>query len=136
MDAISLCWLVTHSPHPRQVISRVGFLVDESVYLRGFAIFYSRVRIQELRESGVGRPEKASWFLWTLGTIKEEGENDCFRVQELCESRGGRPVLPVPNKPHGFCGRKATLNILFRRVWRRPKPTRTIKKLRPLSESE
>ena len=26
------------------------------------------------------------------------------------ESRGGRPGLPVPNKPDGFCGRKATLN--------------------------
>ena len=33
-----------------------------------------------------------------------------FRVQELCESRGGRPGLPGPNKPYGFCGRKATLN--------------------------
>ena len=22
--------------------------------------------------------------------------------------RGGRPGLPVPNSPHGFCGRKAT----------------------------
>ena len=26
----------------------------------------------------------------------------------MCESRGGRPGLP--NKPWGFCGRKATLN--------------------------
>ena len=33
-----------------------------------------------------------------------------FRVQELCESRGGRPGLPVPNSPYGLCGRKATLN--------------------------
>ena len=24
-----------------------------------------------------------------------------------CERRGGRPGLPVPNKPDGFCGRKA-----------------------------
>ena len=33
-----------------------------------------------------------------------------FRVSdlELCESRDGRPGLPVPNKPYGFCGRKAT----------------------------
>ena len=31
-----------------------------------------------------------------------------FRVQELCESRGGRPGLPVPNS-HGLRGRKATL---------------------------
>ena len=27
----------------------------------------------------------------------------------VCESRGGRPGLPVPNKPDGLCGRKATL---------------------------
>ena len=31
------------------------------------------------------------------------------RAQELCESRGGRPGLPVPNSPGGLCGRKATL---------------------------
>ena len=29
--------------------------------------------------------------------------------QELCESRGGRPGLPVPNSPYGLCGRKATI---------------------------
>ena len=33
------------------------------------------------------------------------------RAQELCESRGGRPGLPVPNSPYGVCGRKATLNL-------------------------
>ena len=32
-----------------------------------------------------------------------------IRAEELCEGRGGRPGLPVPNKPYGFCGRKATL---------------------------
>ena len=32
-----------------------------------------------------------------------------LRAQELCKSRDGRPGLPVPNKPDGFCGRKATL---------------------------
>ena len=31
-------------------------------------------------------------------------------AQELCESRGGRPGLPVPNSPYGLCGRKAILN--------------------------
>ena len=35
----------------------------------------------------------------------------CTRAQELCESRGGRPRLPVPNSPYGLCGRKATLNL-------------------------
>ena len=28
-----------------------------------------------------------------------------------CESRGGRPGLPVPNSPYGLCERKATLNL-------------------------
>ena len=30
-------------------------------------------------------------------------------AQELCESRDGRPGLPVPNKSYGLCGRKAAL---------------------------
>ena len=29
----------------------------------------------------------------------------------MCESRGGRPGLPVPSSPYGLCGRKATLNL-------------------------
>ena len=33
-----------------------------------------------------------------------------LRVQELCESRGGRPGLPVPNNHYCLYGRKATLN--------------------------
>ena len=36
--------------------------------------------------------------------------NRC-RAEELCESRGDRPGLPVPNSPDGLCGRKATLNL-------------------------
>ena len=35
-----------------------------------------------------------------------------LRAQELCESRSGRPGLPVPNSPYGLCGRKATLNCV------------------------
>ena len=31
------------------------------------------------------------------------------RAQELCESRGGRPGLPVPNSPYSLC-RQSTLN--------------------------
>ena len=33
-----------------------------------------------------------------------------FRYQELCQSWGGRPRLPVPNSPYGLCGCKSTLN--------------------------
>ena len=34
-----------------------------------------------------------------------------FRAQELCESRGGRPGLPAPSKPYGFCGCEATFEV-------------------------
>ena len=30
-------------------------------------------------------------------------------AEELCESRGGRPGLLVPNSPYGLCGRNATV---------------------------
>ena len=39
-----------------------------------------------------------------------QGKSVCVRAQELCESRGGRPGLPVSNKPYGPCGRKVMLN--------------------------
>ena len=36
-----------------------------------------------------------------------------FGAKELYDSLGGRPGLPVPNKPDCFCGRNATLNTVF-----------------------
>ena len=54
--------------------------------------------------------------LYTVSVdVKQHGTgtpHSVVRVQELCESRGGRPGLPVPNSPHGLCGRKPTLNLL------------------------
>ena len=38
--------------------------------------------------------------------------------QELWESRGGRPGLPIPDSPYGLCGRKATLNLLLSAIRR------------------
>ena len=42
--------------------------------------------------------------------VKQHFNENRDRAQELCESRGGHPGLPVPNSPYGLCGRKATLN--------------------------
>ena len=39
--------------------------------------------------------------------VNHHERRSILRAQELCESRGGRPRLPVPNKPYGFCGRKS-----------------------------
>ena len=41
--------------------------------------------------------------------VKQHLTSLTFKVQELCESRGGRPGLPVPNSSYGVRGRKATL---------------------------
>ena len=43
----------------------------------------------------------------SLGNSKHE----TVRGQELCESGGGRPGLPVPNSPYGLCARKATVEL-------------------------
>ena len=43
-------------------------------------------------------------------SVSLPGDSWNLRAQELCESRGGRPGLPVPTSPCGLCGRKATLN--------------------------
>ena len=49
-------------------------------------------------------------FLMVSVDVKQH-RTATFRAQELCDSRGGRPGLPVPNSPYGLCGRKATLNL-------------------------
>ena len=57
--------------------------------------------------------------------VKQHGIEALFKAQEMCESRGGRPGLPVsnspysesrggrprlpvPDSPYGLCGPKAT----------------------------
>ena len=48
-------------------------------------------------------------MLWSF--LQSSSFGLSFRAQEVCESRGGRPGLPVPNRPYGLCGRKAALNL-------------------------
>ena len=45
---------------------------------------------------------------------KKKNSQKNSRVQELCESRGGRHGLPIP---YGLCGRKATLTSNLKRHW-------------------
>ena len=40
--------------------------------------------------------------------LKKKKKKTQIRTQEMCESRGGRPGLPIPNQD-GLCGHKATL---------------------------
>ena len=42
--------------------------------------------------------------------VKQHWTNPEYGVLELCECRGGRPGLPVPNSHYGLSGCKATLN--------------------------
>ena len=64
----------------------------------------------KLRGGKYKEGEQSSHMKLRGGKYKEgEQCSHLSRAQELCESRGGRPGLPVPNEPYGFCGRKATL---------------------------
>ena len=55
----------------------------------------------------------AKWRRWSVTHYEHLKRHSPFlRVRELCDSRGGRPGLPVPNSPYGLCGRKATFNSL------------------------
>ena len=85
-------------------------------------------RVQELCESRSGRPGlpvlNSPYCLRIcvkvevafLGSLSLTVRTFCvdvkqywsYRVEDLCESRGGRPGLPVPDSACGLCGRKAT----------------------------
>ena len=49
----------------------------------------------------------------------EDGQSFPLRAQELCESRGGRPGLPVPNSPYGLCGLLTPCGNSGRLTWLR-----------------
>ena len=51
-----------------------------------------------------------SLIVRTVSVDSKQHRIQRYRAQELHESRGGRPGLPVPDSSHGLCGRKATLN--------------------------
>ena len=63
-------------------------------------------------------PSLCSFARWDAGhgcgSNLDYKYKDCihnfFIVQELCESRGGRPGPVRPNEPSGFRGRKDLLN--------------------------
>ena len=42
--------------------------------------------------------------------FKGTGEETSVGAQELCESEGGRPGLPVPNSPYCLSERRATVS--------------------------
>ena len=54
--------------------------------------------------------ETLPYFLTNLAITQTSFSQPSFIIQqERCKSHGGRPGLPIPNKPDGFCGRKPTL---------------------------
>ena len=92
------------------------------VYVRAWALgcFYSHIsKYPKLSEGadrvgGQLRGDKECPFsgVTKSGRVwRKVPESDARSVvQELCESRGGRPGLSVLMSLTGFCGRKATLN--------------------------
>ena len=75
-----------------------------------FKLFQSELRSRVKMEVVV-----LGFLSLTVLVVSVDAKKHCTRAQELCESRGGRPGLPVPNSPYGLCGHKATVNLkLFR----------------------
>ena len=58
----------------------------------------------------LGSPSLILIVLMVSVDVKQHYTSKQRRARELCESRGGRPGLSVPNSnsPYGLCGRKAT----------------------------
>ena len=57
---------------------------------------------------------KAAWLdehQLEFGQFNDQSWGLNYESQELCERRGGRPGLHVPNSPYGLCRRKAKLNL-------------------------
>ena len=42
---------------------------------------------------------------------QHERRSEGSRAKDLCESRGGRSGLPVPDSPYALCERKASVNL-------------------------
>ena len=58
-------------------------------------------------------PPPPSLIRLTVSVDVKHHDYEDLGAQELCESRGGRPGLPVRNSPnvaYSLCGRNATLN--------------------------
>ena len=53
-------------------------------------------------------PVLGSPSLIVLMVSLDVNQHNICQAQVLCESRGGRPGLPVPNSPYGLFGRKST----------------------------
>ena len=54
-----------------------------------------------------------SLIVRTVSVDSKQHRIQRYRAQELHESRGGRPGLPIPSSPYSFCERKATLKSNF-----------------------
>ena len=61
---------------------------------------FTMVRHSNKHKMQMRKTKRNKVTTWLLSTAQEL----------MCESRGGRPGLPVLNSPYGLCGRKVTLN--------------------------
>ena len=68
---------------------------------------HGRLRLHG-RENALGSNAYCMKISWSCTLVEFSAQNLAHcqsRARELCESRGGRPGLPVPNEPYaGLCG--------------------------------
>ena len=88
------------APHPHLSLSEHKVKISTG-------LFWALSELRSCVKVEVSVPNKPYGFCGRKATLKL----DTIRVQELWESRGGRPGFPVPNSPYGHCGRKAIVNL-------------------------
>ena len=120
--------MVPDDGRPVEYFDTVGGIC--SVKPRRFLVRTSTVGYQLSIEDGVScwmpheiRPGEVGVYIYIYIYIERERERErereirvcigscfCCRVQELCESGGGRHGILAAKSPYGPCGRTATLN--------------------------
>ena len=98
--------LGAYSVHATQPRTKFSVLFEAtSIYVHGELSSCVKVEVAFL-----GSPSLIVFMVSVDEKHYERKKDANDRAQELCESRGGLPGLRVPNKPDGFCRRKAPLN--------------------------
>ena len=118
-----LRWRATRGPCERVPQGRMGTMVQQEYPILEKQIAQLSGRVHDMGSGATSLP-KRYWCFHPNQTLlyvhRECADVGCYKghvpphhsgiAQRLCECRGGLPGLPVPDKPYGFCGRKATVN--------------------------
>ena len=89
-------------PYVARIVKRRTVTVSDLAIMSSFFFSFTHTRTQTHTQTPL-------IFILSLRHKALLQQRCSLRAQEVCESRGGRPGLPVPNSLYGLFVRKATL---------------------------